>query len=62
MDDKIFDQIHEVDLKKTIVYRLCYECDSFEGFAGCQGRIKACAAQGAVFYDRAEQRPRQAAP
>ena len=33
MDDKIFDQIHDVDLKKTmedILHRLCYERYCFQ--------------------------------
>ena len=52
MDDKIFDQVHDVD----VLYRLCDERYCFPGASGCQRRIKTCTEKGFIFHDRIEQR------
>ena len=59
MDDKIFDQIHDVDLKENdgnILYRLCHECNCSPGFAGCKGWSETGTETCTVFHDRVEQR------
>ena len=60
MDDKIFDQIHDVDLKKTmetsyIDYAMS-ECNCSPGFAGCKGWSETGTETCTVFHDRVEQR------
>ena len=58
MDDKIFDQIHDVDLKKTmeksyIDYAMSVIASST---SGCQRRIETGTAPSSLFHDRIEQR------
>ena len=59
MDDKIFDQIHDVDLKKTmeksyIDYAMSVIASTSP--SGCQGWIETGTATSSLFHDRIEQR------
>ena len=63
MDDKIFDQIHDVDLKKTMESSyIDYAMMCRQRTAGCKRWFEAGAEACPLFHDRAEQRTGQAAP
>ena len=53
MDDRIFDQIQEVDLQKTMEESYI---DYAMSVSGCQRRSEAGAEKSSVFDDRTEQR------